>query len=71
MNREFAQALVQQMGREVRHMSRCDFDYTWWRERVQAVTERCPPEDRQAIWQLALWELDALALLPHGEARLH
>lgn len=71
MNRLFAQALVEQMGREVRGTPHADFDYTWWRERVQAVTEQCRPEDRQAIWQCALWQLDALGLLPGRDVRRH
>lgn len=64
MERQMAQALIEQMGREARAVPADEFDYVWWRERVEALVSQCAPAERQVIWQLALWELDALGLMP-------
>lgn len=67
MDRLAARILIDQLSRDLPagdSPEADDFDYGWHRERVEAIAARCRPEDRQFVWQWALWHLDAAGLLP-------
>lgn len=62
-----ATALLEQLCRELPRGETAeadDFDYGWFRERVQSVVDHCRKSDAIYIWQLAMWHLDAAGLMP-------
>lgn len=66
MDRATATALIDQLSREFPpgdSPAADDFDYGWFRERVQAVADHCRPVDGIYVWQYALWQLDKAGLL--------
>ena len=69
MDRAVATALIDQLCRELPRGgsdAAHDFDYGWFRARVQSVADHCPPADGIYVWQYAIWHLDAAGLLPDG-----
>jgi len=67
MTRAMATALLEQLCRELPGGDTAqadDFDYGWFRERVQSVVDHYPKADAIYIWQLAMWHLDAAGLMP-------
>ncbi len=67
MTREMATALLDQLCRDLPGGDTAeadDFDYGWFRERVQSIVDHCRKADAIYIWQLAMWHLDAAGLVP-------
>lgn len=74
MDREMATALIEQLCRELPQDGTTeadDFDYGWFRERIESIVAACSPVDTMYVWQYALWHLDAAGLLPEGVAPRH
>lgn len=67
VNRLAAKALVDQLCKDLPNglsPEAEDFDYGWFRQRVNSIAERCLPVDSIYVWQYALWCLDREGLLP-------
>ena len=67
MGRELATALIEQLCRDLPRGdsdAAADFDYGWFRERVQSIADNSRPSDGIYVWQCALWHLDAAGLMP-------
>lgn len=74
MHRGMTTALLDQLSRDLPlggTSAADDFNYGWFRERVESIVVACSAADAMYVWQYALWRLDAAGLLPDGATRRH